>query len=87
MPSAKGNLSQNMKHWRLKAGRWKVNSLRTAQTVNTMVDQLASFASEVTRVAREVGTEGKLGGQAEVKGVGRYVEGFDRLGELDGGQP
>jgi HAMP domain-containing protein/CheY-like chemotaxis protein/signal transduction histidine kinase len=43
--------------------------LRTAKTVNTMVDQLASFASEVTRVAREVGTEGKLGGQAEVKGV------------------
>ena len=43
--------------------------LRTAKTVNTMVDQLASFASEVTRVAREVGTEGKLGGQADVKGV------------------
>ncbi len=39
-------------------------------TVNTMVDQLSTFASEVTRVAREVGTEGKLGGQAEVKGVG-----------------
>ena len=39
-------------------------------TINTMVDQLNSFAFEVTRVAREVGTEGKLGGQAEVKGVG-----------------
>ncbi len=39
-------------------------------TINTMVDQLSSFASEVTRVAREVGTEGELGGQAEVKGVG-----------------
>src|SRR5437870_3534578 len=39
-------------------------------TINTMVDQLSSFASEVTRVAREVGTEGKLGGQAEVRGVG-----------------
>src|SRR4029079_9055503 len=38
-------------------------------TINTMVDQLNSFASEVTRVAKEVGTEGKLGGQAEVKGV------------------
>ncbi|MGR0188465.1 HAMP domain-containing protein, partial [Azospirillum aestuarii] len=38
-------------------------------TINTMVDQLNSFASEVTRVAREVGTEGKLGGQAQVKGV------------------
>ncbi|MDB6055382.1 MAG: sensor histidine kinase/response regulator [Verrucomicrobiales bacterium] len=43
--------------------------LRTAKTVNTMVTQLASFASEVTRVAREVGTEGKLGGQAKVRGV------------------
>src|SRR5207302_1009039 len=38
-------------------------------TINTMVDQLRSFASEVTRVAREVGTEGKLGGQADVRGV------------------
>ena len=38
-------------------------------TINTMVDQLSSFADEVTRVAREVGTEGRLGGQAEVKGV------------------
>ncbi len=43
--------------------------LRTAKTINKMVDQLGSFASEVTRVAREVGTEGKLGGQAKVKGV------------------
>src|SRR5205823_2625220 len=43
--------------------------MRTAKTVNTMVDQLSSFASEVTRVAREVGVEGKLGGQARVKGV------------------
>src|SRR5688500_9721898 len=40
------------------------------KTINTMVDQLNAFASEVTRVAREVGTEGKLGGQAEVTGVG-----------------
>src|SRR3989440_3848631 len=38
-------------------------------TINIMVDQLSSFAAEVTRVAREVGTEGKLGGQAEVEGV------------------
>jgi hypothetical protein len=44
--------------------------LRTGTTVNRMVDQLSAFASEVTRVAREVGTEGKLGGQAEVRGVG-----------------
>jgi hypothetical protein len=44
--------------------------LELKNTINTMVDQLNSFASEVTRVAREVGTEGKLGGQADVKGVG-----------------
>jgi HAMP domain-containing protein/signal transduction histidine kinase/CheY-like chemotaxis protein len=44
--------------------------LELKDTINTMVDQLNSFASEVTRVAREVGTEGKLGGQADVKGVG-----------------
>ncbi|MFL5243140.1 MAG: response regulator [Gemmataceae bacterium] len=44
--------------------------LELKNTINTMVDQLGSFASEVTRVAREVGTEGKLGGQAIVKGVG-----------------
>ncbi|HUK15051.1 MAG TPA: HAMP domain-containing protein [Bryobacteraceae bacterium] len=44
--------------------------LELKNTINTMVDQLNSFASEVTRVAREVGTEGILGGQAEVKGVG-----------------
>ena len=43
--------------------------LELKYTVNTMVDQLSSFADEVTRVAREVGTEGKLGGQAQVKGV------------------
>ncbi|WP_376959801.1 HAMP domain-containing protein [Azospirillum sp. A26] len=44
--------------------------LELKSTINTMVDQLNSFASEVTRVAREVGSEGKLGGQAQVKGVG-----------------
>jgi HAMP domain-containing protein/CheY-like chemotaxis protein/signal transduction histidine kinase len=44
--------------------------LELKNTINTMVDQLNSFSSEVTRVAREVGTEGKLGGQAQVKGVG-----------------
>jgi HAMP domain-containing protein/CheY-like chemotaxis protein/GAF domain-containing protein len=43
--------------------------LELSDTINTMVDQLSSFADEVTRVAREVGTEGVLGGQAEVKGV------------------
>src|SRR5207247_34781 len=43
--------------------------LELKSTINTMVDQLSSFAAEVTRVAREVGTEGSLGGQAEVQGV------------------
>src|SRR5436853_7930748 len=43
--------------------------LELKNTINTMVDQLRSFASEVTRVAREVGTDGKLGGQADRKGV------------------
>ena len=43
--------------------------LELKDTINTMVDQLDSFASEVTRVAREVGTQGKLGGQAQVQGV------------------
>src|SRR4051812_39494840 len=43
--------------------------LELKDTINTMVDQLNSFASEVTRVAREVGTEGRLGGQAQVQGV------------------
>ena len=44
--------------------------LELKDTINTMVDQLNAFAGEVTRVAREVGTEGKLGGQAIVRGVG-----------------
>src|SRR5204862_7699820 len=44
--------------------------LQLKDTINTMVDQLNGFAAEVTRVAREVGTDGKLGGQAEVPGVG-----------------
>src|SRR5262245_63406563 len=43
--------------------------LELKETINIMVDQLNAFASEVTRVAREVGTDGKLGGQAEVRGV------------------
>ena len=52
-----------------------------------MVDQLRSFAAEVTRVAREVGTEGILGGQARVRRRVGHLEGPDRLGELDGRQP
>ena len=43
--------------------------LQLKETINTMVDQLNAFAGEVTRVAREVGTEGRLGGQADVRGV------------------
>jgi HAMP domain-containing protein len=65
---AKGDLSQSMAldiEGRPLMGEF----LRIGKTVNSMVDQLSSFASEVTRVAREVGTEGKLGGQAAVKGV------------------
>src|SRR5262249_14894440 len=44
-------------------------TIQLKDTINTMVDQLRSFAAEVTRVAREVGTEGKLGGQAQVRDV------------------
>jgi HAMP domain-containing protein/signal transduction histidine kinase/CheY-like chemotaxis protein len=65
---AKGDLSQTMdleNEDRPLRGEF----LRIGKVVNTMVGQLGSFASEVTRVAREVGTEGKLGGQAQVKGV------------------
>ena len=65
---AKGDLSQSMA-LTVDGRPVKGEFLRIAKIVNTMVDQLSSFASEVTRVAREVGTEGKLGGQAQVKGV------------------
>ena len=60
---------------------------RLADTINTMVDQLRSFAAEVTRVAREVGTEGKLGGQAEVEDVSRHLARPHRQRELDGLEP
>jgi len=65
---ARGDLSQTMA-LELDGRPLEGEFLRTAKVVNKMVDQLGSFASEVTRVAREVGTEGKLGGQAKVKGV------------------
>ena len=59
--------------------------LELKNTINTMVDQLSSFASEVTRVAKEVGTEGKLGGQAEVKGVaGTWRDLTDNVNQLAG---
>jgi len=65
---AEGDLSQNF-NLEIDGRPLKGEFLRTGKTVNTMVAQLGAFASEVTRVAREVGTEGKLGGQAQVKGV------------------
>ncbi|MDX8541105.1 HAMP domain-containing protein [Mesorhizobium abyssinicae] len=65
---AKGDLSQTMMV-EIDGRPLRGEFLRIGKIVNTMVGQLASFASEVTRVAREVGTEGKLGGQARVKGV------------------
>ena len=65
---AKGDLSQSMMV-EIDGRPLRGEFLRIGKIVNTMVGQLASFASEVTRVAREVGTEGKLGGQARVKGV------------------
>jgi HAMP domain-containing protein/signal transduction histidine kinase/DNA-binding response OmpR family regulator len=59
--------------------------LRTAKVVNKMVDQLGSFASEVTRVAREVGTEGKLGGQAKAQGVaGTWKDLTDSVNSMAG---
>ncbi|MEU9305373.1 HAMP domain-containing protein [Streptomyces sp. NPDC048269] len=60
---AKGDLSQKI----TVTARGEILELK--ETINTMVDQLSGFAGEVTRVAREVGTEGRLGGQADVKGV------------------
>src|SRR5947199_5095461 len=60
---AKGDLTQKV------TVDVKGEVLELKNTINTMVDQLSSFADEVTRVAREVGTEGKLGGQARVEGV------------------
>jgi HAMP domain-containing protein len=60
---ARGDLSKKM------TAEAKGEILELKNTINTMVDQLNAFASEVTRVAREVGTEGKLGGQAQVTGV------------------
>ncbi len=58
--------------------------LQLKDTINTMVDQLNAFAGEVTRVAREVGTEGKLGGQAQVLGVAPARGRSDRQCELHG---
>jgi HAMP domain-containing protein len=59
--------------------------LELKNTINTMVEQLRAFASEVTRVAREVGTEGKLGGQAHVPGVaGTWKDLTDSVNQMAG---
>ncbi|MBA2580490.1 MAG: HAMP domain-containing protein, partial [Thermoleophilaceae bacterium] len=65
---ARGDLSQKMA-LEIEGQPVKGEFLRIGTTVNQMVDQLRSFAAEVSRVAKEVGTDGKLGGQAEVEGV------------------
>jgi HAMP domain-containing protein len=65
---AEGDLSQHMA-LEIEGRPLRGEFLRIGRTVNTMVDQLSSFADEVTRVAREVGTKGELGGQADVRGV------------------
>ena len=65
---AKGDLSQTMR-LEVEGRPLRGEFLRSATIVNTMIEQMSAFTSEVTRVAREVGTEGKLGGQAEVQGV------------------
>ncbi len=81
---AQGDLTQTMA-LELEERPLQGEFLRTAKTVNKMVDQLASFASEVTRVAREVGTEGKLGGQAKVKGVaGTWKDLTDSVNSMAG---
>ena len=80
---ADGDLAQKMA-LKIEGRPVKGEFLRIGTTVNAMVDQLSSFADEVTRVAREVGTEGKLGGQAEVKGVVGHLEGPHRERQLHG---
>jgi HAMP domain-containing protein/signal transduction histidine kinase/CheY-like chemotaxis protein len=81
---AQGDLSQTMA-LEIDERPLQGEFLRTAKTINKMVDQLGSFASEVTRVAREVGTEGKLGGQAKVKGVaGTWKDLTDSVNSMAG---
>src|SRR6476659_7045909 len=81
---AQGDLSQTMA-LEVDGRPLEGEFLRTARTINRMVDQLGSFASEVTRVAREVGTEGKLGGQAKVKGVaGTWKDLTDSVNSMAG---
>jgi HAMP domain-containing protein/serine phosphatase RsbU (regulator of sigma subunit)/anti-sigma regulatory factor (Ser/Thr protein kinase) len=81
---AVGDLSQKMA-LRIEGRPVRGEFLRIRSTVNAMVDRLSSFADEVTRVAREVGTEGKLGGQARVEGVsGVWKDLTDNVNTLAG---
>ncbi len=80
---AAGDLSQKMA-LEIEGKPVRGEFLRISTSVNTMVDQLRSFASEVTRVAREVGTEGKLGGQAEVKMSGTWKDLTENVNLLAG---
>src|SRR5205085_2484485 len=81
---ANGDLSERMA-LEVEGRPLKGEFLRTVRIVNSMVDQLGSFASEVTRVAREVGTEGKLGGQASVPGVaGTWKDLTDNVNSMAG---
>ncbi|QDK47438.1 hybrid sensor histidine kinase/response regulator [Bdellovibrio sp. ZAP7] len=81
---AKGDLSQKMS-MEIDGRPVKGEFFRIGTTVNSMVDQLNSFASEVTRVAKEVGTEGKLGGQADVRGAsGIWKDLTDNVNSLAG---
>ncbi len=81
---AKGDLSQKI-FLEIEGRPLRGEFLRIGTTVNSMVDQLNSFAAEVTRVAKEVGTEGKLGGQADVKGVsGTWKDLTDNVNGLAG---
>jgi len=81
---AKGDLGQSME-LEVDGRALKGEFLRSAKLVNTMIEQLSVFTSEVTRVAREVGTEGKLGGQAKVKGVsGVWKDLTDSVNQMAG---
>jgi len=81
---AEGDLTQKMQ-LKIEGQPVKGEFQRIGTTVNSMVDQLSSFSAEVTRVAREVGTEGKLGGQAKVKGVsGTWKDLTDSVNQLAG---
>src|SRR5580765_5675821 len=81
---AQGDLSKSMA-LELDGRPLEGEFLRTAKTINKMVEQLGSFSAEVTRVAREVGTEGKLGGQAKVKGVaGTWKDLTDSVNSMAG---